>query len=64
MWALYADPVVRILGLLVTAFLLAMASIVSFLYLGPAGEPTRMEVGLLTAAVVLTFYVSITSGSM
>jgi len=62
--AWYADPVVRIITMLGAALALALSSIVSFLYLGVSNEPTRLEIALLTAAVVLTFYVSITSSSL
>lgn len=56
------DPIARLLVLLGLALVLAVSSILSFMFLGATGAPTRFELALLALAVVITFYVGITAG--
>jgi len=56
------SPGVRDVLLVGLAYLTALGSILSFVFLNAGTEPTRVEIGLLLVTVLLVFYVSLTTG--
>ena len=56
------DPGLRGVVLVVLAYVGAVASVLSFVFLNDGTEPTRLELLLLMGTVLVVFYVSLTGG--